>query len=170
MRHDDPLLRDARAASVSDPKRCAECLRRIDDEGIGGTLDARLVATTAPPEPRRSRARRSPAEWDAALAVLPADWSDLLCELELTSSDHIERGALLLAPLNPIQAHGPPRLPLPLRAHVRLRRVGRHGAPLPRAARRATASPARCAIVRALSDTHPVGTQGPVWYVGGKAV
>ena len=31
-------------------------------------------------------------------------------------------------------------------------------------------SPARCASLRALSDTHPVGTQGPVWYVGGKAV
>jgi hypothetical protein len=24
--------------------------------------------------------------------------------------------------------------------------------------------------VRVLSDSHPVGTQGPVWYVGGKAV
>jgi len=25
-------------------------------------------------------------------------------------------------------------------------------------------------VLRALSDTHPVGTQGPVWYVEGKAV
>ena len=25
-------------------------------------------------------------------------------------------------------------------------------------------------ILRALSDTHPVQTQGPVWYVGGRAV
>jgi hypothetical protein len=25
-------------------------------------------------------------------------------------------------------------------------------------------------VLRALSDTHPVATQGPVWYVGGKAV
>ncbi len=25
-------------------------------------------------------------------------------------------------------------------------------------------------ILRALSDTKPVATQGPVWYVGGKAV
>ena len=25
-------------------------------------------------------------------------------------------------------------------------------------------------VLRALSDTHNVATQGPVWYVGGKAV
>jgi hypothetical protein len=30
--------------------------------------------------------------------------------------------------------------------------------------------PGEVRIVLALSDTHPVGTQGPVWYVGGKAV
>ena len=28
----------------------------------------------------------------------------------------------------------------------------------------------RLTIIHALSDTKPVGTQGPVWYVGGKAV
>ena len=30
--------------------------------------------------------------------------------------------------------------------------------------------PAEVRILRVLSDTKPVGTQGPVWYVGGKAV
>ena len=30
--------------------------------------------------------------------------------------------------------------------------------------------PGQIRIVRALSDTHPVGTQGPVWYIGGKTV
>jgi hypothetical protein len=25
-------------------------------------------------------------------------------------------------------------------------------------------------ILRALSDTHPVATQGPVWYVGGRTL
>ena len=34
-------------------------------------------------------------------AQLPPDWSDLLCELELDSSDHVPRAALLGAPLNP---------------------------------------------------------------------
>ena len=30
--------------------------------------------------------------------------------------------------------------------------------------------PGELHILHALSDTKPVGTQGPVWYVGGKAV
>jgi hypothetical protein len=30
--------------------------------------------------------------------------------------------------------------------------------------------PGELRIVRALSDVHPVGTQGAVWYIGGKAV
>jgi hypothetical protein len=30
--------------------------------------------------------------------------------------------------------------------------------------------PGEVRIIRALSDSRPVGTQGPVWYVGGKAV
>jgi hypothetical protein len=32
----------------------------------------------------------------------------------------------------------------------------------------ATGIPGTVRILRALSDTHPVQTQGPVWYVGGK--
>jgi len=28
----------------------------------------------------------------------------------------------------------------------------------------------RVAVLRALSDTRPVQTQGPVWYVGGRSV
>jgi hypothetical protein len=30
--------------------------------------------------------------------------------------------------------------------------------------------PGEVRILRSLSDTNPVGTQGPVWYVGGKVV
>jgi hypothetical protein len=30
--------------------------------------------------------------------------------------------------------------------------------------------PGTVRILRALSDSKPVGTQGPVWYVGGKVV
>ena len=30
--------------------------------------------------------------------------------------------------------------------------------------------PGEVTILRSLSDTKPVGTQGPVWYVGGKVV
>jgi hypothetical protein len=28
----------------------------------------------------------------------------------------------------------------------------------------------RVTVLRALSDTHPVGTQGPVWQIGGRFV
>ena len=41
---------------------------------------------------RRARGRRSsPSRGDAALAGLPADWSDLYVEIELTSTDYIDR-------------------------------------------------------------------------------
>ena len=107
--------------------------------------------------------------WEAALATLPPDWSDLLCEIELTSSDYLQRAALLLAPVNPAKT--------PDRSAFRFRVARRFGY---------GASPAmtrRClerldeegivghvSILRALSDTHNVATQGPVWYVEGKAV
>ena len=69
----------------------------------------------------------------------PADWSDLLCELELDSSDLLPRAALLCAPLNPTRDPGKHRLRLPLRAARGLRRLAGHGAPLLRALRRARA-------------------------------
>ena len=30
--------------------------------------------------------------------------------------------------------------------------------------------PGAVRVLESLSDTHTVGTQGPVWYIGGKAV
>jgi len=39
------------------------------------------------------------------LAKLPPDWSDVLCVLELESSDHVPRAALLGAPLTPSRVH-----------------------------------------------------------------
>jgi hypothetical protein len=149
------------------PEAVRRMLRRIDAEGIAGTLTL-VSALDAPPE--RSVSRSSLAtEWDAAIAVLPADWSDLLCEIELTSSDHVDRAALLLAPLNPIQVTGR------LGFRFRCARTFGYGVSAGMA-RRCLARldeqpiPGSVRVLRALSDTHPVGTQGPVWYVGGKAV
>jgi len=150
------------------PEAVRRLLRRLDDEGVGGTL--RLVSSDeAPAAPMLARASLA-EEWDAALAVLPSDWSDLLCELELTSSDHIERGALLLAPLNPILGGTG-------RPGFRFRCASSFGyGASPGMVRRCFARldevgiPGEARIVRTLSDAHPVGTQGPVWYVGGKAV
>jgi hypothetical protein len=157
----------ARGGTGVGPEAVRRMLRRLDEEGIAGTLE--LVATDeAQPElvsPRASLA----AGWDAALAVLPADWSDLLCEIELTSSDHIERAALLMAPLNPIQVTHRPGF------RFRCAHTFGYGA-APGMVRRCLARadeeqiPGEVRVVRALSDTQPVATQGPVWYIGGKAV
>jgi hypothetical protein len=155
----------ARGGAGVGPEAIRRMLRRIDAERLAGTLEL-IAADEAPPEPAISRASLA-AEWDAALTVLPADWSDLLCELELTSSDHIERAALLTAPLNPIQGTGRPGF------RFRCAASFGYGAS-PGMVRRCLARldeeriPGEVRILRALSDTHPVGTQGPVWLIGGK--
>jgi len=149
------------------PEAVRRMLRRIDAEGIAGTLSL-VTAIDAPPERAVSRSSLA-TEWDAAVAVLPADWSDLLCEIGLTSSDHVDRAALLLAPLNPIQVTEE------LGFRFRCARTFGYGVSAGMA-RRCLARldeepiPGSVRILRALSDTHPVGTQGPVWYVEGKAV
>ena len=156
-----------RGAGVG-PEAIRRMLRRIDEEGIVGRLEL-ASSDAAPAEPAIARASAA-ADWDAALAALPGDWSDLLCELELTSSDHIERAALLLAPINPVQGGtGRPGF------QFRCAHTFGYGA-APGMVRRCLARldeepiPAEVRVLRTLSDTHPVATQGPVWYIGGKAV
>ena len=108
-------------------------------------------------------------QWEEKLATLPDDWSDLLGEVELTSSDYLERAALLMSPLNPLRAGE--RIALTFRV---ARRFG-YGAS-PGMVRRCLA---RCdadgitgtfRLLRYLCDTDPVYTQGPVWYVGGRVL
>jgi hypothetical protein len=157
----------ARRGGGVGPEAVRRMLRRIDAEGIGGTLT--LVASdAAPPEPVIARTSLA-AEWDAALHMLPGDWSDLLCDLELTSSDFIERAALLMAPLNPIQSTGRPGF--------RFRSASSFGYGASAGmVRRCLARldeeriTGEVRVVRALSDTHPVGTQGPVWRIGERSV
>ena len=157
----------ARGGAGVGPEALRRMLRRIDAERIAGTL-ALLGTADAPAQTAVASASLAVA-WDEAVAVLPSDWSDLLCELDLTSSDHIERGALLLAPINPIQTAGR------LGFRWRCARTFGYGASAGMT-RRCLARldedgmPGELRILRALSDTHPVGTQGPVWYVEGKAV
>jgi hypothetical protein len=150
------------------PEAVRRMLRRIDEEGIRGTL-ALVSSDEAAPAPVLARASLA-ADWDAAIGVLPADWSDLLCELELTSSDHVERAALLIAPVNPVQS-GTGRPGFRFRsAHTF--GYGASSGMVRRCLARLDEDgiPGEVRIARALSDTHPVATQGPVWYVGGKAV
>jgi hypothetical protein len=149
------------------PEAVRRLLARIDGERLGGTLTLRKAVAGAAPEivARETLA----AAWDKAVATLPPDWSDLLCEVELDSSDYLQRAALLLAPINPYRIAD--------RSGFTFRVAHRFGygasAPMTR----------RClervdedgitgsvSILRILSDTHNVDTQGPVWYVGGKAL
>jgi hypothetical protein len=158
----------ARTGSGVGPEAVRRMLRRLDEESIRGALEL-VSSDEAAPAPVLARASLA-AEWEAATAVLPADWSDLLCELELTSSDHIERAALLIAPINPVQA-GTGRPGFRFRA-AHTFGYGASSGMVRRCLARLDEDgiPGEVRIVRALSDTHPVATQGPVWYVGGKAV
>jgi hypothetical protein len=157
-----------RSGSAIGPEAVRRMLRRIDAEGIDGSLTL-VSSDEAPAEPAVSRSTLA-TEWDAVLAVLPADWSDLLCELELTSSDHIDQGALLTAPLNPFQSGvGKPGF------RFRVAHSAGYGASAGMVRRcmvrlDTAGIPGEVRVLRALSDTHPVGTQGPVWMIGGKQV
>jgi hypothetical protein len=144
-------------------------MERIDREGIKGDLE--LVTTSeAPPEPADFRAEWAPAaeQWDAAFATLPIDWTDVYAQVELDSSDFLDRGALLMAPLNPARYSDA----------VGFRfRVGRYGyGAAPEMTRRCferldtEGIGARVTILHALADTKPVMTQGPVWYLDGGPV
>jgi hypothetical protein len=149
------------------PEAARRMLGRLDAVGMRGMLE--LVATSDAPVPVVEAPRTLAAAWDAALAELPGDWSDALCDLSLTSSDHVDLAALHLSPLNPLHERGSTTLQFRV-AHT----FGYGASPgmVRRCLERADADgmPGEVRILRALSDTHPVGTQGPVWYIGGKAV
>ena len=166
-RMNDILRLSVHRARGIGPENMMRLLARLDDERIRASLST--VDVNARPE-ASVEARASLAEgWDAAAAALPPDWSDLLCELALTSTDHVDRGALLLAPLNPMR--------LGARAAFRFRVASASGYGTSAGmTRRCLARldedgiPGRLTIRHALSDTDNVATQGPVWRVGGKAV
>src|SRR4029453_8674884 len=113
------------------------------------------------------------ATWDVAIAALPPDWSDLLCHLELDSTDYLPRAALLCSPLNPTPDRE--RTGFLFRVARRVARTSGYGAS-PGMARRCLE---RCesegitgaaGVVRVLSDVDDEATQGPVWYVGGRVL
>ena len=146
----------------------AKLLAKLDAEEIRGTL--RLVGPVeAAPGQVEAPHELLASAWASAVATLPADWSDLHCELELFSSDQLDGAALLVAPLNPTRD--------PAKRAFRFRVAHNFGyGASPEMAARCLARldehriPGLVRILRALSDTHNVDTQGPVWRVGGKAV
>ena len=156
-----------RAGGGVGPDQADKLFRKLDGERIRGTISLATVGEREAPQ----EAPRLPAAeaWRLAEAGLPPDWSDLLVEVELASSDHLSRAALLLAPLNPSRVPGRSAL------RFRAARTFGYGAS-PQMTRRcferldAEGIPARLTILHALSDTDNVATQGPVWRVSGKAV
>jgi len=163
-----------RAGGSQGPQAAKRLFERLDRDRTWCHLEQSHVKTgdaaSAEPAAGPPRETASIAEsWDEAVAPLPGDWTDLLCELEIESSDNLDRAALLCAPLNPSRAA--PRLVFTFRCS------GRSGYGVSRSMAR------RCferldhdgitgstRVVRVLSDTDNVDTQGPVWLVGGKTL
>ena len=154
------------------PELVRRVLRRLDEEGIRGRM--RLAAHEERAEDatraRPREPRRLVPAWDVLTARLPPDWSDLYAEVEFDSTDFVERGALLLAPVNPARYGGGG-------AAFRFRCASRDGYGVaPEMARRcferldAEGMTGRLTVLRVLSGTHLVSTQGPVWLVGGRSV
>jgi hypothetical protein len=152
----------------------ANLLRRLDRKRLWGSLnlvDLRVLEPIGEVVQPDVAGRRQPlaGAWDALVATLPPDWSDLLCELEVDSSDYLSRGALLGAPLNPTRTPG--RLALRFRASE----SKGFGAP-PGLVRRCLERmdgegiTGTLTVVNALSQTDNVGTQGPVWRIAGRSV
>jgi hypothetical protein len=155
----------------SGAERARTVFRALDRRRIWGTLELVGADAEAATEiPRAGGPTRSLAEqWDTALSELPPDWSDLLCELQLDSSDHLPRAALLGAPLNPTRNLDA--------IAVRFRVSGKQGyGASPQMARRcfermdAEGITGWIVVLHSLSDTDNDVTQGPVWRLAGRSV
>jgi hypothetical protein len=164
------------------PQLVRRLLARLDAERIRSYLE--LVGSSEATATEQIEPQRFVPAWDAQLAALPDDWTDLYAEIELYSSDYLDRAALLLAPVNPdarAQAARPEggdasgTLGGTLAFRFRCARSFGYGCSpemTRRCLERLDEEGIRGAvrILRALSDTKPVQTQGPVWYVGGRSV
>ena len=158
----------ARRGTGSSPALVERLLHRLDAAGIRGELEL-VGAKEAEPAQAPIQRVTLAGTWDASVGALPPDWSDLYCEVELVSSDWLDRAALLMAPVNPARYGEVPGF----RFRV-ARRFGYGASPemTRRCLERVDEEHIRgeLRILRVLSDTDPVHTQGPVWYVEGRSV
>ena len=159
--------------SGTSPALAQRVLSRLDRAGIPGRVRLveaeRRAPAPAGSEPAAEERATLAASWDSLLHRLPPDWSDLYAEVELDSSDFLDRGALLLAPINPARAAG--------HASFRFRAANRQGYGVAAGmARRAfqrlddEGVSGRVRVLRVLSDTNAPFSQGPVWREDGRAV
>jgi hypothetical protein len=154
----------ARDGSATSPDNLTRLLRKVPSGALSlsGSQAEEQDATTREITPLT-------ASWDRAIAGLPGDWSDLYMELHLTSTDFIEPASVLCIQCNP-RRDG-------MRAALRFRvaRVQGYGVS-PGMARRCLE---RCdeasiqgsiSVLRAVSGSRHVDTQGPVWIENGKTL
>ena len=155
-----------RAGGASGPESARRLFARLDAQRIWCTLSRGEVREAAAFE---APVRTSVAEsWDDVLATLPDDWSELLCRLEIDGSALLPRAALLCAPINPTRDRD---------GVAFLFRAGRVGYGV------STVMARRCFerldedgitgsvdVLRVLSDTRPVASQGSSWIVAGRVL
>ena len=155
-------------------QRLRNLLERLDQRRVWGTLSL-IEATRETPaaeaevEVEASLTVPLADAWDDAVRGLAPGWSDLLCELELGSSDHVPRATLLGAPMNPTRN--------PEAIALRFRVSGKQGYGVsPGMARRcfermdADGITGQISVLGGLSDAENDVTQGPVWRVAGRSV
>jgi hypothetical protein len=156
----------SRGAGTS-PDLAARALRRVDAARLGGRLELVQASKGEPATP--TKRPKLVEAWDREVAALPTDWSDVYAEIDFTSTDYLERAALLMAPTNPARFDAGPGFRFRC-----ARRFGYGTAPtmVRRCLERLDEEDIRgqVRILHALSDTKPAGTQGPVWHVGGRNV
>jgi hypothetical protein len=154
------------------PAVVLRALGRLEAEGVDARLSLPETAAyaVAPPREQGPPTGLLGESWNELVARLPEDWSDLYLELELASSDEIDRAALLLGPVNPLLHEG-------ARPAFRFRSARRsgYGAAAEMTHRCLTRLDeqhigGRLRLLRVFSDTAPVLTQGPVWREGGRAI
>ena len=160
-----------RAGGASGPEAAKRLFARLDGDRVWCLLSAGAVTETAP-KPAATEAAPATgvaAQWDAQVASLPPDWSDLLCELGIASSDLLPRAALLCAPVNPTR--DPDRVGFTFRCAQRAG-YGVSPAMARRCFERLDAEdiPGTVEIARVLADTRNVATQGAVWLVDGRTL
>lgn len=165
-RSGDQLVIHVRRSGPSAPAAVCRLFARLDDDRVWCILERGEVGDEAP-----AVAEAAPsvaASWDAALAELPLDWSELLCRLEISGSDLLSRAALLCAPINPTRDR---------ESLGFVFRAGRVGYGVSEGMAR------RCferldeeqiegsvTVLRVLSDTEPIASQGSSWIVAGRVL
>jgi hypothetical protein len=157
-----------RAGGTGGPEAARRLFARLDEQRVWCTLTRGDVREAAPAELKEQPRPSVAQSWDDALATLPPDWSELLCRLEIAGSALLPRAALLCAPINPTRDRD---------AVGFVFRAGRVGYGV------STMMAKRCferldedgidgavSVLRVLSDTQPVASQGSSWIVAGRVL